>query len=108
MYHTQTTMPVNWKTDMPIRVFVRDCHYSKQAKKFKGRVFNNKGQAWEQTTRTQNNSGRDLYNIEGALEVQRFLLLKLAEQDNRARELCQSNLTTVSPEDLKQFIVDTI
>jgi hypothetical protein len=37
------------------RVFIRNHHHTKQAMKFKGRVFNDKGQAREPKGRTRNN-----------------------------------------------------
>ncbi|KAF1365196.1 hypothetical protein EJ07DRAFT_171100 [Lizonia empirigonia] len=99
-------MPVDWKPDMPIGVFIRNHHHTKQAKKFKGRVFNDQGQAWEQKRRTRDNSGRDPHDIEGVLAVQKSFFLKLAGQDNGAKGLSPSNAT--GSEDLDKLLADTV
>jgi len=75
-----------------------------QRERYKGRVFNNKGHIKEQTIR---NNQRDIYEVERSLEVQRHLLLKLAEQENRIIEKPKERCTS-SVKRLKSLKTDTV
>lgn len=74
-----------------------------QRGRYEGRRFNVKGHIKEQTIR---NDQRDLHEIEGSLEVQRQLLLKLAEQENRIMEKPES--CTSSVERLERLKTDKV
>lgn len=66
-----------------IQVFLSEHDYSYFREKnyyYKGRVFNDKGQPSKQTPK---DNERDIYDIEGTLEVQRQLLSKLAALENQ-------------------------
>jgi hypothetical protein len=68
-------MPADWRPDKPLRDFIKDNSHSRQTEqqeRYEGRVFNDKGHIREQTIR---NNQRDIYEIEGSLEVQRQILL---------------------------------
>ncbi|KAH8689224.1 hypothetical protein GQ44DRAFT_734439 [Phaeosphaeriaceae sp. PMI808] len=111
----------NWRPDTPFRSLIKDHHYTNRAEKQKGRVFNDKGQVKEQTNITLRNPRRHPHEIEGILEVQRLLLLKLAGQENRANGLFKNytNGREISFEsasglgkrsskaDIEQFMADT-
>jgi hypothetical protein len=75
-----------------------------QWERYEGRVFNNKGHIREWTIR---NNQRDIYEIEGSLEVQRHLLLKLAEQENRIMEKPEERCTS-SVKRLESLKTDTV
>jgi hypothetical protein len=99
-------MPVDWRPDKPLRDFIKDNSHSLQIKqwgRYEGRVFNVKGHIMEQTIR---NNQRDLHEIEGSLEVQRQLLLKLAEQENQTME--KPERCTSSVERLGCLRTDTV
>ena len=55
--------------------------------------------------RTHHSPRRDPYEIEAVLEMQEFLLLKLARQDNGANGLSQDSSTSL--EDLERLKIDT-
>jgi hypothetical protein len=74
-----------------------------QKKLYRGRVFNDKG--WSQERPIRNNQ-RDIHEIEGILEVQRQLLLKLAEKENRAIETPESRIP--SSKSLERSKADTV
>jgi predicted ATPase with chaperone activity len=100
-------MPVDWRPENPLRDFIKDNSHSRQTEqqeRYQGRVFNDKGYAREGTIR---NSQRDIHEIEGSLEVQRLLLLKLAEQENRMIEKPGSG-STFSVERLESLKKDTV
>jgi hypothetical protein len=100
-------MPADWRPDKPLRDFIKDNSHSrqmKQRKRYEGRVFNNKDHIKEQTMR---NNQRDIYESEGSLEVQRHLLLKLAEQENRIMEKPKERCTS-SVERLESLKTDTV
>ncbi|XP_014550019.1 hypothetical protein COCVIDRAFT_116839, partial [Bipolaris victoriae FI3] len=68
------------------------------------RVFNDKGHVMKRVTR---NNHYDIYEIEGSLEVQRQLLLKLAERENTRIENFKSERTS-SVESLESLKVDIV
>jgi hypothetical protein len=99
-------MPVDWRPEKPLRDFIKDNSHSRQTEqqeRYQGRVFNDKGHVREQAIR---NNQRDIYEIEGSLEVQRQLLSKLAEQENRMMEKPESGSTS-SVERLESLKTDT-
>lgn len=88
-------------------------HRMNQAQKVRRRVFNDKGQSREQVSKRHRIAKRNTLEIEGILEVQKMLFLKLAEQENRVKGF--SKLDTVewgkgiqSNADLEQLMVDTV
>jgi hypothetical protein len=100
-------MPVNWRTNKPLRDFIKDNSYSRQTeqhKRHQGRVFNNSEDVWEQPIR---NNQRDIHEVEGSLEVQRHLLLKLAERENWVMEKPES-MSTSYAESLERLKTDTV
>jgi hypothetical protein len=100
-------MPVDWRPEKPLRNFIKDNSYSRQTEqqeRYQGRLFNDRGYAREVTIR---NSQRDIHEVEGSLEVQRLLLLKLAEQENRMIEKPESGSTS-SVERLEKLKRDTV
>lgn len=100
-------MPADWRPDKPLRDFIKDNSHSRQMEqreRYEGRVFNNKGHVKEQTIR---NNQRDIYEVEGSLEVQRHLSLKLAEQENRIMEKPEEGCTS-SVERLESLKTDTV
>jgi hypothetical protein len=100
-------MPADWRPDKPLRDFIKDNSHSRQIEqreRYEGRVFNVKGHIIEQTSR---NNQRDIYEVEGSLEVQRHLLLKLAEQENRIMEKPEEGCTS-SVERLESLKTDTV
>jgi hypothetical protein len=100
-------MPVDWRTDKPLGDFVKDDGYSRQTeqhKRHQGRVFNNRDDVCEQPIR---NNHRDIHEVEGSLEVQRDLLLKLAERENRIIEKPES-MSISSLECLERLKTDTV
>jgi hypothetical protein len=99
-------MPVDWRPEKPLRDFIKDNSHSRQTEqqeRYQGRVFNDKGHVREQAIR---NNQRDIYEIEGSLEVQRQLLSKLAEQENRMMEKPESGSIS-SVERLESLKTDT-
>jgi hypothetical protein len=78
-------MSADWRSDKSVRDFIEDSHsrQTAQQERYEGRVFNDKGHIGTPTIR---NDQRGMYEIEGSLEVQRQLLLELAEQENRIME----------------------
>jgi hypothetical protein len=100
-------MLVDWKPNKRLRTFIKDNSHSRQTEqqeRYQGRVFNNKGHIREQTIR---NNQRDIYEVEGSLEVQRQLLLKLAERENRMLEKPKSGKTS-SVKSLEGLKTDTV
>jgi hypothetical protein len=100
-------MPVDWRPEKPLRNFIKDNSYShqtEQQERYQGRLFNDRGYAREVTIR---NSQRDIHEVEGSLEVQRLLLLKLAEQENRMIEKPESGRTS-SVERIEKLKKDTV
>jgi hypothetical protein len=100
-------MPVGWRTEKPLRVFIKDNWHSlqtEQQERYQGRVFNDKGRVKEQTIR---NNERDIHEVEGSLEVQRQLLLKLAERENWMIEKLESRSAS-SIKSLEQLKTDTV
>jgi hypothetical protein len=100
-------MPVDWRPEKPLWDFIKDNNHYRQTEqqaRYQGRVFNDKGHAREGTIR---NNQHNIYKIEGSLEVQRQLLSKLAEQENRMIEKPGSGSTT-SVERLKSLKRDTV
>jgi hypothetical protein len=92
---------------MPFYKYIKDNSHSRQAEqqeRYQGRVFNDKGHIREQTIR---NNQREIYEIEGSLEVQRQLLLKLAEQESRMMEQPRRG-GTLSVERLESLKTDTV
>jgi hypothetical protein len=105
--YTSLNMPVDWRPEKPLRDFIKDNSHSRQTEqqeRYQGRVFNDRGYAREGTIR---NSQRDIHEVEGSLEVQRLLLLKLAEQENRMIEKPESG-STPSVERLDKLKRDTV
>jgi hypothetical protein len=99
-------MPVDWRPDKPIQVFIEENRHSsqkKEEKRYQGRIFNDKCQFQERIIR---NNQRDIHELEGLLEVQRQLLLKLAEQENRVMETHEKG--TPSSESLQSLKADTV
>jgi hypothetical protein len=100
-------MPVDWRPDKSLRHFVKDDSHSRQREQqetYQGRVFNDKGHVREHTIR---NNQRDIHEVGGSLEVQRQLLLKLAERENRMIEKPESRSTS-SVERLERLKMDTV
>ncbi|XP_014550021.1 hypothetical protein COCVIDRAFT_116836 [Bipolaris victoriae FI3] len=100
-------MPTDWRPDKPLRDFIKDnSHFRQmeQRERYEGRVFNNKSHIKEQTIR---NNRHDIHEIEGSLEVQRHLLLKLAEQENRVMEKPEERCTS-SIQRLESLKTDTV
>ena len=100
-------MPVDWRPDKSLQDFIKDNSYSRQTEHHEsnqGRVFNHRNYVWEEPIRK--NSG-DIHEVEGSLEVQRQLLLKLAEQENLLIEKPES-IRTSSVESLKRLKTDTV
>jgi hypothetical protein len=100
-------MPVDWRTNKPLGDFIKDNSYSRQTEQYKrhqGRVFNNREDVWEQPIR---NNQRDIHEVEGSLEVQRHLLLKLAERENSVMEKPES-MSTSYAESLERLKTDTV
>lgn len=100
-------MPTDWRPDKPLRDFVKETSHSRpteQQERYEGRVFNKECYIREPTIR---NNQRDIYEIEGSLEVQRQLLLKLAEQNNwiieQPERRCESSV-----ERLESLKTDTV
>lgn len=103
-------MPADWRPDKPLRDFIKETSHSRQMEqqeRYEGRIFNNKGHISKPTIK---NNQRDIYEIEGSLEVQRQLLLKLAEQENWIIEepgrMCESSVEHL--ESLKKDTVQAI
>lgn len=74
------------------------------------RVFNDKGQTRNEVAKGKRNAKRVTYEIEGILEVQKMLLLKLAGQENRMKGFSQGvtgGKDAQSKADLEQLKVDT-
>jgi hypothetical protein len=100
-------MPMDWRPEIPLHEFIKDNSHSRQAEhqeRYQGRVFNDKGHIREHTIR---NNQREIYEIEGSLEVQRQLLLKLAEQESRMMEK-PGRRSTLSVERLESLKTDTV
>jgi hypothetical protein len=100
-------MPMDWRPEIPLHEFIKDNSHSHQAEhqeRYQGRVFNDKGHIREHTIR---NNQREIYEIEGSLEVQRQLLLKLAEQESRMMEK-PGRGSTLSVERLESLKTDTV
>jgi hypothetical protein len=87
------------------------------AKKFQGRVFNKPEEVQNQAPRTSPSYDDE---IEGVLQVQRFLLLKLAEQENNVKQLTKDETNgglddmwelelceSTSVANLERFMADT-
>lgn len=116
-------MPVDWRLEVPLTAFIEDVEHCRmnQATRPKRRVFNDKGQARKRTSRTRRNSKHTISEIEGAFEVQRLLLLKLAGQENQVKGLsgmdtnereigsrCEAeSRTPPSKANLERFMADT-
>jgi hypothetical protein len=77
---------------------------TEKQERHQGRVFNDKGRVREQTIRKNQ---RDIHEVEGSLEVQRQLLLKLAERENWMLEKPESRSTS-SIESLERLKTDTV
>jgi hypothetical protein len=100
-------MPADWRPDKPLRNFVKDNSHSRQTEqqeRYQGRVFNDKGHIRKHTII---NSQRDIYEIEGNLEVQRQLLSKLAQRENCMMEKPGRGRTS-SVESLESLKKDTV
>jgi len=85
-------MPVDWRPQKRIQTFINQRCYARQIKRreyYQGRVFNDKGVFIEQNNRS---SYRDIYEVEGTLEVQRQLLSKLAAYENQVIAESSSNM----------------
>ncbi|XP_014551479.1 hypothetical protein COCVIDRAFT_20270 [Bipolaris victoriae FI3] len=78
-------MPTTWTPEKTLQDFIKDNSHSRQIEqeRYQGRVFNDKGHVIKRITR---NNHHDIHEIEGSLEVQRQLLLKLAERENKRIE----------------------
>jgi hypothetical protein len=99
-------MPGDWRPEKQIQVYVEEDRHSgqmKQKKSYQGRIFNDKGRFQERTIR---NNQRDIHEVEGIFIVQRQLLLKLAEQENRVMET-HENGTPLS-KSLESLKIDTV
>jgi len=100
-------MPVDWSPNRSLRDSITDNSRSRpieQQEKYQGRVFNDKGYTKEQTIRIDQ---RDIHDIEGSLEVQRQLLLRLAERENWKIEKPESRSTSFV-ERLESLKTDTV
>ncbi|KAH7111357.1 hypothetical protein B0J11DRAFT_512213 [Dendryphion nanum] len=80
--------------------------------KFRGRVFNDRGQPQIRSTRPEGSTRRKTNEMEGILEVQRMLLQKLASQENQVKGFSQGIKGGRGEEaqlqgDLEQLRVDT-
>ncbi|OAL49341.1 hypothetical protein IQ07DRAFT_600369 [Pyrenochaeta sp. DS3sAY3a] len=86
-------------------------HRANRAQKVRCRIFNDKGLR-EQAPKIHRVAKRDALEVEGILEVQKMLFLKLAEQENRVKGFSErSNLErskdVQSKTDLEQLRADT-
>jgi hypothetical protein len=102
-------MQVDWRLQKPAQIHIDENNHTgrmKQKKEYQGRVFNDKGQPQKRAMR---NNQRDVHEIEGVLEVQRQLLLKLAELENRVMETNETRTPLyTSLESLKMDTVQAI
>ena len=107
-------MPVDWRPNKPFQVFLEERRRSFQMNEkrtYQGRVFNGKGQ-FQGHMRRDNQC--DIHEVEGVLEVQRQLLLKLAEKENRALAEMENNVrdttesTRASSQRLDGLKADTV
>jgi hypothetical protein len=107
-------MPVDWRPNKPFQVFLEERRRSFQMNEkrtYQGRVFNDKGQ-FQGHMRRDNQC--DIHGVEGVLEVQRQLLLKLAEKENRALAEMENNVrdtiesTRASSQRLDGLKADTV
>ncbi|KAJ5041940.1 hypothetical protein J3E74DRAFT_286427 [Bipolaris maydis] len=76
-------MPIRWRPSKPIRTFIdeHDYTYFKDRNRYcERRVFNDKGRFSDQIPK---DNEREIYDVEGTLEVQRQLLSKLAAVENQ-------------------------
>ncbi|KAF2843891.1 hypothetical protein T440DRAFT_523910 [Plenodomus tracheiphilus IPT5] len=100
-------MPVDWRPDKSLQEFIKHNSHSRQMEqqeRYQGRIFNDKGHIREQVSRKNQ---RDIYEVEGSLEVQRDLLLKLAERENCITEKPESRSSS-SIEQLESLKKDTV
>lgn len=96
---------------MPFKV-TEPCRSTNRASKVRGSVFNDNGQSWEHATRVHRNAKRNTLELEGILEVQKMLLLRLAEQENRVKGFSNQDVNervkrVSSRVDLERLRVDT-
>jgi hypothetical protein len=99
-------MPITWRPEKTFQDFIKDNSHSRQIEqeRYQGRVFNDKGHVMKRVTR---NNYNDIHEIEGSLEVQRQLLLKLAERENARIENHKSERAS-SVESLESLKADTV
>ncbi|KAJ5025168.1 hypothetical protein J3E73DRAFT_259028 [Bipolaris maydis] len=98
-------MPVDWSLEKSVQIQTEENDHTaqmKQKKKYKGRIFNDRGQC---QIRAMRDNRRDIHEIEGVLEMQKQLLLKLAERGNRFMEANEDE--TPLPAFLEIFKMDT-
>jgi hypothetical protein len=99
-------MPITWRPEKTFQDFIKDNSHSRQIdqERYQGRVFNDKGHVMKRITR---NNHHDIHEIEGSLEVQRQLLLKLAERENARIEKPKSERAS-SVQSLESLKADTV
>jgi hypothetical protein len=99
-------MPIAWRPEKTLQDFIKENSHSRQREqeRYQGRVFNDKGHVRKRFTR---NDQHNIHDIEGSLEVQRQLLLKLAERENAMMERLESGSTS-SVESLESLKADTV
>jgi hypothetical protein len=99
-------MPIAWRPEKTFQDFIKDNGHSRQIEqeRYQGRVFNDKGHVIKRITRDNHH---DIHEIEGSLEVQRQLLLKLAERENARIENPKSERAP-SVESLESLKADTV
>ena len=98
-------MPIRWRPSKPIRTFIneQDYTYSKDRNRYyERRVFNNKGRFSDQIPK---DNEREIYDVEGTLEVQRQLLSKLAAVEN---QVTRESENSVHRRRIKALKADTV
>ncbi|XP_014553182.1 hypothetical protein COCVIDRAFT_108387 [Bipolaris victoriae FI3] len=98
-------MPIRWRPSKPIRTFINkhDHTYFKDRNRYcKRRVFNDKGRFSNQIPK---DNKREIYDVEGTLEVQRQLLSKLAAVEN---QVTRESENSVHRRRIKALKTDTV
>lgn len=101
-------MSIRWRPSKPIRTFIdeHDYTYFKDRNRYyERRVFNDKGRFSDQIPK---DNEREIYDVEGTLEVQRQLLFKLATVENQVTGESENSVRRRRIEALKTDTVQAI
>lgn len=101
-------MSVNQRPLKTIQMFLSEHDYTyfkERNHDYRGRVFNDKGQPSRQTSKDHE---RDIYDIEGTLEIQRQLLSRLATIENQVMGEFENSMHQKRIETLRADTVQAI